>query len=125
MLCEYKECFSHDMVQEHHIVKRGQAKFLINCRLNSKHLCWEHHHGTNGVHGKNGKQIDLELKKDFQLMLQDLFREKEFYTEEEIKEVLQIKEKDVKMLTRLLQYDIRGYPKETIIRACMGGKLVI
>jgi hypothetical protein len=25
-------------------------------------LCWEHHKGTNGVHGKNGKALDRTLK---------------------------------------------------------------
>ena len=27
------------------------------------YLCYEHHEGTNGVHGYNGHNLDLELKK--------------------------------------------------------------
>lgn len=27
------------------------------------YLCYEHHRGTNGVHGKNGKALNLYLKK--------------------------------------------------------------
>ena len=27
------------------------------------HLCYNHHEGTNGVHGKNGHELDLKLKK--------------------------------------------------------------
>lgn len=27
-------------------------------------LCYEHHEGTNGVHGKNGHKLDEELKKN-------------------------------------------------------------
>ena len=27
------------------------------------YLCYEHHEGTNGVHGKNGHELDLFLKK--------------------------------------------------------------
>lgn len=27
------------------------------------YLCYQHHEGTNGVHGKNGKELDLKLKK--------------------------------------------------------------
>jgi len=26
-------------------------------------LCYEHHRGTNGVHGKNGHELDLKLKR--------------------------------------------------------------
>ena len=31
------------------------------------YLCWEHHEGTNGVHGKNGHELDLKLKKQAEL----------------------------------------------------------
>ena len=27
------------------------------------YLCWEHHEGTNGVHGKNGSELNKELKR--------------------------------------------------------------
>lgn len=27
------------------------------------HLCLQHHEGTNGVHGKNGHELDLKLKR--------------------------------------------------------------
>lgn len=27
------------------------------------YLCYEHHEGTNGVHGKNGHDLDIKLKK--------------------------------------------------------------
>lgn len=27
------------------------------------YLCYEHHEGTNGIHGKNGHELDLKLKK--------------------------------------------------------------
>lgn len=27
------------------------------------YLCYLHHEGTNGVHGKNGHELDLKLKK--------------------------------------------------------------
>lgn len=26
-------------------------------------LCYQHHEGTNGIHGKYGKELDLKLKK--------------------------------------------------------------
>ncbi len=27
------------------------------------YLCYDHHEGTNGVHGKNGHELDLKLKR--------------------------------------------------------------
>lgn len=30
------------------------------------YLCKEHHQGTNGVHGKNGHELDLYLKQEMQ-----------------------------------------------------------
>lgn len=59
-------CGSNHIVEEHHIVKgRGKRKqcetpqSLIN-------LCWEHHHGTQGVHGRDGAALDAKLRKDLQ-----------------------------------------------------------
>lgn len=60
-----KECFicqSQINLEEHHIFF-GNA----NRRLSEKDglkvwLCVEHHRGTNGVHGKNGNELDHRLK---------------------------------------------------------------
>lgn len=123
-MCSCSKCGSNNIVQEHHIIKRGQAKFLINCKLNLIKLCWEHHHGTCGVHGKLGSELDLELKRELQNKLTNVFKGKEFFSEADIKNKLGINERDVRMLIKLLNYDIRGFPREEIIRACMGGKLV-
>ena len=51
-------------LQIHHIVKKSQGG--KDEPINSKLLCWEHHHGTNGVHGKNGHELDLKLKLELQ-----------------------------------------------------------
>lgn len=34
------------------------------------YLCKEHHQGTNGVHGKNGHDLDLYLKRTMQIKWQ-------------------------------------------------------
>jgi hypothetical protein len=54
------------MVQKHHIV-HGRAKRL-SCETPESviPLCWEHHHGTDGVHGKHGKELDIRLKLQLQ-----------------------------------------------------------
>ncbi len=64
-LCEV--CGSNFLLQYHHIVGgRGKRKQYEN-----KHsvtlLCWDCHHGSKyGVHGKNGRELDLYLKRQLQ-----------------------------------------------------------
>ena len=61
-LCEYNGCHSSNGTELHHIVK-GRGNRTQCERIESViFLCWEHHHGTNGIHGKNGHAIDLKLK---------------------------------------------------------------
>jgi len=64
MECEI--CGSTHMVQKHHIV-HGRGKRL-SCETPESviNLCWEHHHGTYGVHGKHGKELDMRLKLQLQ-----------------------------------------------------------
>lgn len=54
-------CQQQGILEEHHIF------FGANRKLSEKYglkvsLCYEHHRGTNGVHGKNGKQLNEKLK---------------------------------------------------------------
>ena len=51
-------------LQIHHIVKRSQLgkDDLDNLIL----LCWNCHHGTKGVHGRDGHALDLRLKLQLQ-----------------------------------------------------------
>lgn len=59
-----KECYvcgSKLNLHLHHIIfgknrKKADEDGLV------VYLCWEHHVGTNGVHGKNGKALDRTLK---------------------------------------------------------------
>ena len=49
-------------VEEHHLYK-GVAKRKLSEQYGLKvWLCPTHHRGTNGVHGKNGHKLDMELK---------------------------------------------------------------
>ena len=61
-LCEL--CYSPNMVQHHHIIggkgRRTQCETVYSLIA----LCWECHHGTNGIHGKNGYELDLKLKEN-------------------------------------------------------------
>lgn len=49
----------------------------------------------------------------------------EYLTREEIKEVLQISEKALDRLLKTVQKSKDKYIRESVIRACMGGRLVI
>lgn len=124
-VCEVDKCNKTEGVQGHHIVKRGQAKYLINCKGNLIYLCWDHHHGTNGVHGKYGSKLDNELKRKFQDKLKLLFGEDIYYTVEDISEKLNISLKDANGLVKFILPKVGKYKGEDIIRVCMGGKLVL
>lgn len=60
-----KECYvcgSELNLHLHHIIfgknrKKADEDGLV------VYLCWEHHEGTKGVHGKKGKWLDQFLKK--------------------------------------------------------------
>lgn len=108
----------------HHIVFRSQNKQLENCVLNHIRLCPEYHRGTNGVHGKKGHKLDKVLKLHFQNTLEIVFF-KELLTREEIKEVLDISDKPLNRLLKPLVLQKGKYVREDIIRACMGGKLIV
>jgi 5-methylcytosine-specific restriction endonuclease McrA len=53
-------------VQLHHIIKglgkRKQHETIESVIL----LCWNCHHGTYGVHGREGKELDIKLKRKLQ-----------------------------------------------------------
>ncbi len=55
-------CGSTNGCQIHHIIRRIVESDADNLIM----LCWEHHHGTNGVHGMNGHKLDLKLKIELQ-----------------------------------------------------------
>lgn len=46
-------------------------------------LCWECHKGNNGVHGKNGRKLDLKLKRWLQRQYFKLG-----YEEKEVRELM-------------------------------------
>ena len=123
---EYCEvCGSTHLVEEHHIIKRGQVPSLINCELNYKYLCYEHHRGTHGIHGKYGSKLDRKLKKGFQKNLQLIFGADIYYTVEQIKERLRIDLRATERLVKTLLPIESKYKGEDIIRACLGGKSIV
>ena len=110
--------------EAHHIIYRSHCPSLVHCHLNIIYLCPLHHRSERGVHGKYGNELNRKLKLDFQNKLEMLF-DKEWLTEEEVNEVLQISEKSLKRLLKTLKKE-KGiyYHRDSVILACMGGKLI-
>lgn len=60
-----KECYvcqSKVNLHLHHIIFGKNRKKCDEDGL-MVYLCYRHHEGTNGVHGKNGHDLDLQLKR--------------------------------------------------------------
>lgn len=121
-LCEI--CYSSYGVELHHIIYRSENKNLEKCKLNFAYLCQEHHRGTYGVHGSKGSKLNRKLKLEFQNKL-ELLWDKQYLTKEEINQVLQISDKALNRLLKALTLHKDKYVREEVIRACLGGKLII
>jgi hypothetical protein len=82
-LKQCKICGSTNIVEEHHIIKgRGKRK-ACETEQSKVMLCYEHHRGTYGVHGKNGKELDMLLKLQLQATYYEMGKK-----EEDIRELM-------------------------------------
>lgn len=54
-------CGSENNLHYHHVIFGKNRKKADEDGL-TVWLCYEHHEGTNGVHGKNGHDLDSRLK---------------------------------------------------------------
>ncbi|MGG5463522.1 HNH endonuclease [Clostridium sp. B9] len=112
-------------IQSHHVVSRKQQPALINCKLNQVDLCANCHVAAPYAIHKNGFKELKRLKLEKQREYYNIFTE-DYYSKDIIKDILEIKNKEVDMLLKLITPNKNGlYEKEDIIRACMGGKLLI
>ena len=109
-------------VELHHIMFRSEVKPLERCRLNFAYLCSEHHRGTYGPHGSKGAYLNRKLKIRFQNELERSWL-KEYLTKEDINKVLEISEIALTRLLKTIKVTKLGYERESVIRACLGGKL--
>lgn len=64
----------------HHIIKGKGKRRQLESPENVINLCWECHMGTRGVHGREGRELDLKLK----LTLQEKYFN-QGYTETEVR----------------------------------------
>jgi len=59
-------CGSGIGVETHHVFFGSANRKVSDANGFMVDLCYEHHRGTNGVHGKNGANLSLQLKKMMQ-----------------------------------------------------------
>lgn len=116
------ECGTSYGVELHHIISRKQLKPLEDCKHNFIYLCYNHHRDhKSGVHFN--RKLYLKYKLQFQNYLETHLL-KEFLTREEIKSVLEIKDKPLDRLLKSITMCKGKYPREEVIRKCMADKLV-
>lgn len=74
-LCEL--CGSNHMVQLHHKIgghgKRKQCETLESVIA----LCWKHHHGTFGAHGREGQALNRQLRQELERTYREQGRDEE------------------------------------------------
>ena len=76
--CEIEGCNS-SACHKHHIIRRVAVADEDNIIV----LCWSHHQGTRGVHGRDGHALDLKLKIDLQAKYFAQYK-----TESEVRELM-------------------------------------
>lgn len=106
-------------VEDHHIIFKSIVKPLDKCPKNHVYLCNIHHRDhRNGVHFNS--ELDQELKSEFRQWLEESFCNED-YSMEEIQKILGIGANSTKRLCKAMHGRYFIYPREEIIRVCMGG----
>ncbi|MEW8956167.1 HNH endonuclease, partial [Clostridium sp.] len=82
----------------HHIIFRSKASYLSNVKINFKYLCSKCHRGKKGPHFS--KEVDFKFKRELQDQLYNIFKDKRYYKEEEIKYILDISSSEALRILR-------------------------
>lgn len=70
-------CGTHQNIEVHHCIHGTWGRKLSTKYHLVVGLCPDHHRGTNGVHGKNGHELDMMLKQEAQMCFEEKYsREK-------------------------------------------------
>lgn len=76
-----KECYvcgATYRLHSHHVYFGNPLRKISEKYGMKVYLCWEHHEGTNGVHGKNGHELDMKLKREGQVVFDKIYPDKKF-----------------------------------------------
>jgi hypothetical protein len=107
--------------EEHHIVFRSKASYMVHVDLNKKPLCPEHHKGNDGPH--LNRKTDLKYKLELQKKLFELFSE-DYYKAPDIKELLGLTDLSMFSFIKTLNpVGDKGFERLDIVMRCMGGKI--
>lgn len=119
---EYKCCeeCNKNITELHHIVFRSQASYMANIKINFKYLCSEDHRGNNGPH--MNKNVDFKYKYELQTKLFEMFN-KPYYTEKEIKDLLETTSSEVRKIVKKLKLYKEGYERVDLVARLMGGRI--
>ena len=107
------------MIERHHIIKRSQL--TLEHPLNIMHLTSEEHRGENGVHGKNGHELDLKYKQALESNLRDILGKSHYTIEELIKKPLLNKEQAHKVFKKVPR-EPEGISREEVIFKLLGNR---
>lgn len=117
----YCEVCGNANPEVHHIIFRSEASYLYNVEVNFKYLCEKCHRGKKGPHVSD--EVNLNYKRELQDKLTSLFNCKKFYSQNEIKEILNISSSEIVRIFKPLKTYKEGYKKDDVILRLMGGKL--
>lgn len=117
-----KACGTTLYVEEHHIVFRSKAPYMINIKLNLKNLCYLCHRGNDGPHSNN--KTDRKYKFELQTKLFKVFT-KSYYSEDEIRDLLETNDIEVRKIVKVLKKNSEGYERLALIRRVMGDELYV
>ena len=115
---EHCEVCGKSYPERHHIVFKSQGGFDIS--INYINLCSDHHRGNNSPH--RCKATNLLYKQQMQTKLEKILC-KDYYTETELKEILEFKSNQLKKMCKKLSLYDKGYAREDVIRRILGGKI--
>lgn len=115
-------CGSPYYVEKHHIVFRSKAPYMANIKVNIKNLCYLCHRGNNSPHAS--RKIDDKYKFELQTKLFTLFK-KSYYSEEEIRDILETNDIEVRKIVKILKSSSEGYERLSLIRRLMGNELYV
>lgn len=119
---EYYTCHVCDEIASsiHHIIKRSKVPALIKCPHNQVKLCAAHHYS---LHHGSGQKLEERLRLEFLNYLQISFL-KDYIDYKEIKEVLEIGDKPLMRLLKIVVIKNGKYERESLIRTLLGGYLL-
>lgn len=105
------------MIEKHHIIFKSQGG--LDFELNYKYLTSEQHRGDYGPH--KCREVDLRYKRELERELLGVLTD-EYYTVEELVEILVLKERQAYKAFRKVRNKGNGMRKEDVIKRLLGGR---